>query len=63
MTWLKGTHCGEIFGGQAAIELMVEGGLDGILNVRRYLDTWPSGRPGGPGEGKTDGGIGHKSRL
>ena len=51
MTWLKGPHRGEVFGGQAPLEVMVEGGLDGILTVRRYLDGWRGGLRGGPGEG------------
>lgn len=40
MTWLNGPHRGEVFGGQAPIEVMIGGGLDGILTVRRYLDGW-----------------------
>ncbi|PKQ10581.1 MAG: hypothetical protein CVT70_18915 [Alphaproteobacteria bacterium HGW-Alphaproteobacteria-1] len=51
MTWLKGPHRGEVFGGQAPLAVMVEGGLDGILTVRRYLDGWRGGLRGGPGEG------------
>lgn len=51
MTWLKGPHGGELFGGQAPLDVMVEGGLDGILTVRRYLDGWRGGLRGGPGEG------------
>lgn len=50
MTWLKGPHRGEVFGGQAPIDVMIEGGLDGILTVRRYLDAWRDGLRGGPGE-------------
>ena len=51
MTWLKGPHRGEAFGGQAPLEVMIGGGLDGILTVRRYLDGWRGGLRGGPGEG------------
>lgn len=51
MTWLKGPHRGEVFGGQAPLQVMIEGGLDGILTVRRYLDGWRGGLRGGPGEG------------
>ncbi len=40
MAWLKGPHRGEVFGGQAPIEVATGGGLDGILTVRRYLDAW-----------------------
>ena len=49
MTWLKGPHYAEVFGGQAPIEVMIAGGLDGILTVRRYLDAWRGGLRGGPG--------------
>ncbi len=49
MTWLKGPHRGEVFGGQAPVEVMIGGGLDGILTVRRYLDAWRGGLRGGPG--------------
>ena len=51
MTWLKGPHRGEVFGGQAPLEVMIEGGIDGILTVRRYLDGWRGGLRGGPGAG------------
>lgn len=52
MTWLRGPHQGEVFGGQAPIEMAVEGGLDGILTVRRYLDAWAAGGlRGGPDVG------------
>ena len=51
LTWLKGPHQGEVFGGQAPIELAVDGGLDGILTVRRYLDAWRGGLRGGTGTG------------
>ncbi|WP_172330345.1 MbcA/ParS/Xre antitoxin family protein [Mangrovicoccus sp. HB161399] len=49
MTWLKGPHHGEVFGGQAPVEVMIGGGLDGILTVRRYLDAWRGGLRGGAG--------------
>jgi len=52
MTWLRGPHQGEVFGGQAPIELAVDGGLDGILAVWRYLDAWAAGNlRGGTGAG------------
>jgi hypothetical protein len=51
MIWLTGPHRGDVFGGQAPLETMLEGGFDGILTVRRYLDGWRSGLRGGPGEG------------
>lgn len=44
MTWLKGAHRGEVFGGQPPIDVMIEGGLDGIMIVRRHLDAWRGGR-------------------
>jgi uncharacterized protein (DUF2384 family) len=49
MTWLKGPHQAEVFGGQAPVDVMIGGGLDGILTVRRYLDAWRGGLRGGPG--------------
>lgn len=48
MTWLKSPHLGEVFGGQAPVEVMIGGGLDGILSVRGYLDAWRGGLRGGP---------------
>lgn len=51
MTWLKVPHQGEVFGSQAPLEVMIGGGPDGILTVRRYLDGWRGGLRGGPGEG------------
>lgn len=51
MTWLKGPHRGESFGGQAPLEVMIEGGLDGILTVRRHLDGWRGGLRGGHSDG------------
>jgi hypothetical protein len=49
MVWLKGPHKGETFGGQAPLTLMVDGGFDGLMIVRRYLDSWRGGLRGGPG--------------
>lgn len=49
MVWLKGPHQGEAFGGQAPLTLMVDGGFDGLMIVRRYLDNWRGGLRGGPG--------------
>lgn len=49
VTWLKGPHLGDVFGGQSPLEVMIGGGLDGILTVRRYLDAWRGGLRGGPG--------------
>jgi hypothetical protein len=49
MTWLKGPHRGELFGGQAPLEIMIDGGLDSILIVRRYLDAWRGGLSGDAG--------------
>lgn len=36
--WLKGPHDAPLFGGQAPLSLIVSGSLDGILQVRRFLD-------------------------
>lgn len=49
MAWLTGPHQAEVFGGQAPIAVAIDGGLDGILTVRRYLDAWRGGVRGGPG--------------
>ena len=36
--WLKGPHDAPLFGGQTPLSLIVSGSLDGILQVRRFLD-------------------------
>ncbi len=43
MLWLKGIHKGPHFAGNSPLRSMLEGGLDGHLSVRRYLDAWCSG--------------------
>ena len=39
-TWLHGRHRGERFGGRSPLELMVSDGVDGVFEVRRYLEGW-----------------------
>ena len=41
--WFNASHAGTIFRGMSPRMVMVEGGLDGILTVRRYLDAWRGG--------------------
>lgn len=38
--WLKAANEDAIFRGGAPLELMVEGGIGGLHEVRRYLDAW-----------------------
>lgn len=39
-TWLHDPHRGERFGGRSPLEVMCRGGVDGLLDVRRYLEGW-----------------------
>lgn len=48
LIWLKGAHDGLPFAGRAPLDVMLEGTQDGILTVRRYLDTWRGGLRGAP---------------
>jgi len=52
--WLTGAHEGSVFRGASPLEFVVEGALDGILTVRRYLDGW---RGGHAGHGAPEGGF------
>jgi len=36
--WVKLPNANAMFGGRPALTLMVEGGIDGLLQVRRLLD-------------------------
>ncbi len=38
LAWLNGPHYAPLFGGQAPLELVTAGTLDGLLQVRRFLD-------------------------
>jgi uncharacterized protein (DUF2384 family) len=38
--WLKAANSDVPFRGGAPIDLMVEGGMSGLYDVRRYLDAW-----------------------
>lgn len=53
LKWLDGPHAGLPFAGRSPLELMLDGTQDGILAVRRHLDGWRGGLPGGPA-GDTD---------
>lgn len=41
--WFNAPHAGTVFRGMSPRAVMVHGGLDGILTVRRYLDAWRGG--------------------
>ena len=43
MLWLKGIHTSPDFAGNSPLRSMLEGGLNGLMSVRRYLDAWCSG--------------------
>lgn len=36
--WLNGPHAAPLFGGQRPLDLVVSGSLDGLMQVRRFLD-------------------------
>ena len=36
--WIKLANSNPIFGGKAPVELMIDGGIDGLFRVRRLLD-------------------------
>ncbi|MBP6877493.1 MAG: DUF2384 domain-containing protein [Phenylobacterium sp.] len=38
--WLKAVNADAPFRGRAPLELMAEGGVSGLYDVRRYLDAW-----------------------
>ena len=38
IAWLRGPHAAPLFGGQPPLALVVSGTLDGLLQVRRFLD-------------------------
>lgn len=44
--WLTGAHEGTLFRGASPLEFIIDGALDGILAVRRYLDGWCGGHAG-----------------
>lgn len=48
VVWLKGSHAGLPFSGQAPFDLVVSGTQDGLMTVRRYLDAWRGGGSQGP---------------
>lgn len=37
--WIRMPNSHELFGGRPALALMVDGGLDGLAQVRRLLDS------------------------
>lgn len=54
LVWLKGPHQGTLFAGASPMTYMLEGGHDGLMSVRRYLDAW---RGGSMGFGVPEGGF------
>lgn len=46
LLWLKGPHQGTLFAGASPMAYMLEGGHDGLMSVRRYLDAWRGGNAG-----------------
>ena len=50
--WLKGVHKGTVFSGAAPLDFIIDGGQDGMMTVRRYLDGW---RGGAIGHGAAEG--------
>lgn len=46
MVWLTGPHRGTVFAGASPLTLIVDGGQDGMMTVRRYLDAWRGGQMG-----------------
>ena len=53
LVWLKGPHRGTLFAGASPMTYMLEGGHDGLMSVRRYLDAWRGGNMGfGTPEGR-----------
>lgn len=50
--WLTSPHKGTVFAGSSPLQLIVTGGQDGMMTVRRYLDAW---RGGDMGQGAPEG--------
>ena len=46
LIWLKGPHQGMLFAGASPMAYMLDGGHDGLMSVRRYLDAWRGGSMG-----------------
>ncbi|MBW7920566.1 MAG: DUF2384 domain-containing protein [Rubellimicrobium sp.] len=52
LQWLNAPHRGTAFAGIPPLGLIVAGGQDGMMTVRRYLDAWRGGEVGqGAAEG------------
>ncbi|MBF0324191.1 MAG: DUF2384 domain-containing protein [Alphaproteobacteria bacterium] len=41
--WLRSPNKAVVFGGQAPMDLVLSGSQDGLMLVRRYLDSWRGG--------------------
>ncbi len=46
LEWLQSPHRGASFQGNSPLHLIVHGGQDGMMTVRRYLDGWCEGHVG-----------------
>jgi hypothetical protein len=46
LAWLKGPHQGGVFAGVSPMAHMLEGGHEGLMSVRRYLNAWRGGHMG-----------------
>lgn len=51
LAWLRSPHASTVFRGAAPIAFILEGGQDGMMTVRRYLDAWRGGAAGQGGAG------------
>jgi hypothetical protein len=41
--WVRLANSGPIFGGKSPLEFMIEGGLEAMIAVRRYVDAKAAG--------------------
>lgn len=48
LAWLHAPNTGPLFGGRPPLELLVSGGQDALVDLRRYLDAWRGGQAAGP---------------
>jgi hypothetical protein len=46
--WLRAANAAPLFGGQCPLDLILSGAQAGIVDVRRFLDSWRGGRFAAP---------------
>lgn len=46
--WLRAANAATLFGGQCPMDLILSGAQAGLLDVRRFLDSWRGGRFAAP---------------